>query len=208
MGNRTFSTKSTVYSDKEVGDYKHPPNCLPLRLFAFIQWWETRQQRRDHRKIEKLRKTIDRDRKDVQDSLDGWELHRTTWQRRAEAWKKGEDISVKERQAGRFAYDTAYRYIVTVVGPISGTRAVIVDFRTPEGREGALQWYESRYQTCTRNGKRFLGHYDSWEEEYEEYMYILAKCCDRADQASLRRTLLHGVPRVYWAVATAKRLPN
>ncbi|KUI54098.1 hypothetical protein VP1G_01342 [Cytospora mali] len=209
MGLRSYKTKSMVNSEKGVDDSKQSSSCLPLQPFSLIRWvWRERRQKRDHQKIEEIRQKIDKDRKDVQHSLDDWELHRTTWRRRARAWKNGEDISVKECVAGRFTYDTAYRYMVTLVGPISGKKVVIVDFRTPEGREKALKWYESRYRTCVRNGKRFLDSYDVWEEEYEDYMDTLEKSWDRADEASLRRTLLRGVPQVYWVVATAKRLPN
>lgn len=155
-----------------------------------------------------MHKAIEKNRNDVQESMDDWELHRITWLKRAEAWEKGEDISVGECKAGRFAYCTAYRYKVTVVGPISGTKTFIVDFRTPQGRAEALQWYERRYQKCIRNGNRFLVYYNTWEEDYDEYMYMLAKSWDQADLDLLRRTLLHGVPKIHWSVATAKRLPN
>ncbi|ROW11003.1 hypothetical protein VMCG_01058 [Cytospora schulzeri] len=207
MGVRSLSDESTVYSDKDVDGHKPSSSCLPS---ALSQWWKSLPQRLDHQRIERLRKAIDRDRKDVLESMNRWELHRTTWRRRAEAWMEGEDISVEERKAGRFSYDTAYRYSVTVVGPVSGTQNMILDFRTPEGREAALEWYESRYEACNRNGRRFLGYYDSWVKEYQDYqeLYILNKGQGWADQPSLPRTVLRGVPKVYWAVATSKKLPN
>lgn len=217
MGVPSFKSESTVSSVEKgvVHDDTHFSSCLPLRPLALIEWaWKGRRSRKqdsqkiDSQKIEELRKTIDKDRMDVQSCLDSWELYRATWRLRAEAWVKDEDISVERRISGGFDYDTAYRYQVTLESLISGKKVVVVDFRTSEGRTEAIQWYESRYLSCNTCGTEFISDYSKWEDAYQEYMTTQEKKRSRNKQNNLRKTLLKGVPQVYWELSTSVRLPN
>lgn len=151
---------------------------------------------------------IKKNRNDVQKCLDNWETARVTWCKRAEAWEKGQDISVEELKTGWFTYSTTCRYEVTVTSVLSGTETYVIDLRTPQGRSEALQDYENMYQKAIKNGGMYLGRSGKWENGYNEYIHSLKMCQAPKKTALLRQTLLHGVPKLYWSVTSVRRLPN
>lgn len=155
-----------------------------------------------------IRDNIHNDRKKVQRVMESWKLNRATWQRRGEAWRNGEDISITEQRAGRFDFDTARRYRITSKGEFSTKTTTILDFRTPEGREEALQWHEAHYLTVSKNVVWYLEHYHRWENDYQEHLFLQEKSRGRTEQTQLRQVVLKGVPKVRWVRTTAKALPD
>lgn len=205
----TEDTESTVTCEKADGDDSPPPSsCLPLLCTGPIRLpWAGRQDRKERRALEKTRRSVEKERKRVRRSMDDWDRYRRTWRLRAAAWARGEELGEAQCRAGGFAYSTRHRYRVTDVLPSGRAGAqVVLDFRTPEGRAGALAWYEAQYDRGRDAGASFLGDAECWEEGYREYLYAGEK---GQGQASLRETLLKGVePPVYWVRTISRRMSD
>lgn len=212
MGVHSYQTEKPVIPDKGPDGDRASFSCLPLwhAFFTRRSQKKARKQREredpDYMTIEVIRRGVKNDRKEVNGVLKVWRVHRASWQRRAAAWKRGEDLHPHEVPG--FDYDTDHRWLFIIEGPTSPRKTAVMDFRTREGREVALEWHEGRYHSCVKGCGRFIKEYDDWDENYQDFLHIREKSLDPEDLEPLKETLLKGVTKVRWVTTRVRQLPN
>lgn len=165
---------------------------------AFSNHREKREQQYRPR-IDAIRKQINKSREKVKRSGEcDWQGTTSTEQRRS-LWERG--LVDGFLWFNGYVFNTSHRYKITTSNPRTGSeKAVVLDFRTPEGREEAFTWWDTKYQAHMEKTARVLNDYKMWEELFQ--VYIKQHRCNQ------RELLLKGTGKIVWLKTRLEELPN
>lgn len=200
MGVYTADTDSELLNEKEQTTLAHKQSRCPFVLLkqAFRNHREKREQQY-RPEINEIREQINKSREKVKLFQKGpWQGTTSTEQRRS-MWESG--LGDGSLWHHGYVFSTSSRYKTTTSNPQTGWEtAVIHDYRTPEGREEAFTWWDTKHQRYEEKSARILRRYELWEETFQDYI--------KHHHHAQRERLLRGYYKINWLKTRFEKLPN
>lgn len=160
----------------------------PHFLHRWFENWRASTAARKEQQVEDLRAQVHEHRADWVRVVAKWAHAVDSAHRRQAAWAKGTDVAGWERDRP-FCFSLEHRYAVQAKGKVFGAPPsvpFVLDFRTHEGREVAVAWFEQQLEQQQAAQKWWDARWDEWEETYQ--VWRTEGCCLKRERA--RKKLL------------------
>lgn len=200
MGILVSDTDSELLNEKGQTITAQKQSYCPFVLLkqALSNHRENREQQYRPR-IDEIREKINKNRKKIERSQKTpWQDTTSTEQRRS-IWERGLDHSSLRHHC--YTFSTSHRYKITTSECKTGKATTVIhDFSTPEGREEAFKYWETKHSERKKSSDYFLRRYEKWEGLFQAYI--------EEHHAYQRKLLLRGPPKVIWVNTDVEKLPN
>lgn len=200
MGIMVSDTDSELLNEKGQTITAHKQSYCPFVLLrqALSNHREKREQQYRPR-IDEIRERINEDREEAK--LSGktpWQNTTSTEQRRS-IWERG--LGESSLRHHGYTFSTSHRYKIILSDCKTGKKTIVIhDFSTPEGRDEAFTWWETKHQQCKGSRDAFLRYYERWENLFQIYI--------KEHHNHQRKVLLLEPIEIKWVDTEVEQLPN